>query len=141
MVVTAWKLDLQLHVQLVFITTKSCEFEPCSWREYTLCDTVCQWLAIGRWCSPVFSTNKTEIVLKVAFNTIIPILNMILNFYPFIYVLESWTIQRRSSLDCCIYIYIYIIFYCKFIFSLNTNFVVFVDIIKQRKLRHHERYM
>jgi len=27
-VVTAWKLDLQLHVQLMFITTKSCEFDP-----------------------------------------------------------------------------------------------------------------
>jgi hypothetical protein len=41
----------------------------------TLCDTVCQWLAAGRWVSPdppVFSTNKTdrndiaEILLKVA---------------------------------------------------------------------------
>ena len=47
----------------------------------TLCDKVCQWLAAGRWFSlgtPVSSTNKTdrnditEILLKVALNTINP---------------------------------------------------------------------
>jgi hypothetical protein len=47
----------------------------------TLCDKVCQWLAAGRWFSlgtPVSSTNKTdchnvtEILLKVALNTIAP---------------------------------------------------------------------
>jgi hypothetical protein len=42
----------------------------------TLYDKVCQWLATGRWFSPVSSTNKTdshdmtEILLKVALNTI-----------------------------------------------------------------------
>ena len=45
----------------------------------TLCDKVCQWLATGRWFSlgpPFSSTNKTdrhdktEILLKVALNTI-----------------------------------------------------------------------
>ena len=39
----------------------------------TLCDKVCQWLAIGRWFSPgppVFSTNKTEVLLKVVLSTI-----------------------------------------------------------------------
>jgi hypothetical protein len=45
----------------------------------TVCDKVCQWFATGRWFSPglpVFSTNKTdrhdktEILLKVALNTI-----------------------------------------------------------------------
>ena len=45
---------------------------------YGKCDTVCQWLATGRWFSPsppVSSTNKTdrhditEIFLKVALNT------------------------------------------------------------------------
>jgi hypothetical protein len=56
------------------------EFESRSGRGVTtLCDKVCQWLATGRWFSPgppVFSTNKTdrhditEILLKVAFNTI-----------------------------------------------------------------------
>jgi hypothetical protein len=53
-----------------------------SWRgvlEITLCDKDCQWLAVGRWFSPgtpVSSANKTdhhdktEILLKVALNTI-----------------------------------------------------------------------
>jgi hypothetical protein len=39
----------------------------------TLCDNVFQWLATGRWFSPgppLSSTNKTEILLKVALNTI-----------------------------------------------------------------------
>ena len=42
----------------------------------TLCDKVCQWLAAGRLFFPVSSTNKTdshnitEILLKVALNTI-----------------------------------------------------------------------
>ena len=61
---------------------KSCEIESCSWRgvlDTTLYDKVCQWLAAGRWFSPgtpVSSTNKTdrhnatEILLKVALNTI-----------------------------------------------------------------------
>ena len=41
----------------------------------TLCEKVCQWLATGRWFSPVTSINKTdrhditEILLKVALNT------------------------------------------------------------------------
>ena len=47
----------------------------------SLCNKVCQWLAAGLWFStgtPVFSTNKTdchditEILLKVALNTIKP---------------------------------------------------------------------
>ena len=57
-------------------------FDPRSWRgvlDTTLCDKVCQWLAIGPWFSPgtpVSSTNITdrydiaEILLKVALNTI-----------------------------------------------------------------------
>ena len=57
----------------------SCEFEPRSWwgaLDTTLCDKICQWLATGRWFSPVSSTNETdrneiiEILLKVAINTI-----------------------------------------------------------------------
>ena len=60
----------------------SCEFEPHSWwveLDTTLCDKFCQWLETDRWFSlgtPVSSTNKidchntTEILLKVAFNTI-----------------------------------------------------------------------
>ena len=41
-----------------------------------MCDKVCQWLVAGRWFTSVFFTNKTdrhditEILLKVAFNTI-----------------------------------------------------------------------
>jgi hypothetical protein len=62
----------------------SCEFESHSWLDVldaTLCDKVCQWLEAGRWFSPgtpVSSTNKidrhdiTEILLKVALNTITP---------------------------------------------------------------------
>ena len=37
----------------------------------TLCDKVCQWLAIGRGFSPcnlVYYTNKTEMLLKAALN-------------------------------------------------------------------------
>jgi hypothetical protein len=63
----------------------SCEFEPRSWRgvfDTTLYDQVCQWLATDQWFSsgtPVSSTNKTgclditEILLKVALNTITPL--------------------------------------------------------------------
>jgi hypothetical protein len=57
-----------------------CEFESHS-GDTTLCDKVCQWLAIGRWFSPgypVSFTNKTDrhditaILLKVALNAIRP---------------------------------------------------------------------
>jgi hypothetical protein len=57
----------------------------CSWQgvlDTTLCDKICQWLATGRWFSPVPSTNKTnrhditEILLKVALNTINQTINM-----------------------------------------------------------------
>ena len=56
----------------------------------TLCDKVCQWLAASRWFSPgtpVSSTNKTdrhditEILLKVAFNTITL-------YYIYIYIIH-----------------------------------------------------
>ena len=77
------------HMVVGFITTyaisayhhKSCEFESRSWRgvlDTTLCGKVCQWLATGRWISPVLgfsSTHKTdrhditEILLKMALNT------------------------------------------------------------------------
>jgi len=61
------------------ITLNRCYLENSrSWRgvlDTALCDTICQWLAAGRWFSPgttVSSTNKTdrhdiaEILLKVA---------------------------------------------------------------------------
>ena len=71
-----------------------CGLELCWWRgvlDTTLCDKVCQCLAVCRWLSlgtPVSSTYKTdhhdiaEIVLKVALNTINNI-NTVFNFVPF----------------------------------------------------------
>ena len=59
----------------------SCEFESQLGEDTTLCDKVCQWHAAGQWfstCTPVSSTNKTErhditeLLLKVALNTITP---------------------------------------------------------------------
>jgi hypothetical protein len=53
----------------------------------TLCDKICQWLATGRWFSPVSSTNKTdrhditEILLKVALNTIKQTISSLVNSY------------------------------------------------------------
>jgi hypothetical protein len=53
-----------------------CELESHSWRgvlDTTFCDKVCQWLATGRWFFPgttIFSIDITEILLKVALNTI-----------------------------------------------------------------------
>ena len=69
--------------KISFYHRYSCKFESRLWRGVlitTLCDKVSQWLVAGRWFSlgtTVSSTNKTdchdiaEILLKVAFNTII----------------------------------------------------------------------
>ena len=68
-----WYLDLQLLVQSVPITT-NCEFEPCSGKtilDTILCDNVCQCFSPG---TSVSSTNKTEILLKVALNNLTLIL-------------------------------------------------------------------
>ena len=86
----------------------------------TVCDKVCQWLATGRWfslCTPVSSTNKTdhheitEILLKVALNTIIQT-NQIKNNYVISIDLRHWVkiskicfsakhaAIRRKSKDC-----------------------------------------
>ena len=70
-------------IYLIFVTSRNQCLSPLMlwvWisiraRCTTLCDKVCQWLATGRWFSPVSSTNKTdhhditEILLKVALNT------------------------------------------------------------------------
>ena len=81
--VIVWQLDLQLPVQSVPITIKVVGSNPAHVLDTTLCDKDYQWLAVGRRFSlgtPVSSTNKTgrhdiaEILLKVAFNTIILIL-------------------------------------------------------------------
>jgi len=99
-VVIVWQLDLQLPVQCAIGAYHHlcCEFESCSGGvlNTTLCDKVCQWLATGRWFSPgtpLSSINKTdhyvitEILLKVALNTIKPnqtkiVLSHVRNHFP-----------------------------------------------------------
>jgi len=85
-------------MQSVSITTNLVSLNPTQVRcvRYNICLKVCQWLATGQWFSrgtPVSSTNKTdhhditEILLKVALNTIIqsnPIQNYFLLKYIFI---------------------------------------------------------
>jgi hypothetical protein len=74
-VVLAWKLDLQLPVQSVPITTKVMSSNPVHGDVYSIQYYVRQLLATGWWFSsgtPVSSTNKTdrhditEISLEVA---------------------------------------------------------------------------
>jgi hypothetical protein len=67
----------------------SCEFELRSWQhilQTTLCDKVCQWLAVGRWLSPgtpVSSTNKTDHPEVINFNNIGWFLSVEeIGFYP-----------------------------------------------------------
>ena len=77
--VIVWQLDLQLPMQSVPIVTKVGS-NPVHGEMYSIQYYVikCQWLAIGRWLTPVSSTNKTDrhditkILLKVALNTINP---------------------------------------------------------------------
>jgi len=96
-----------------------CEFESCSWRgvlDTTMCDQVCQWLATGQWFSPgtpVSSTNKTdrnnitEIMMKVALNTVIH--PSLLNFF--------------CHCDCLVWTYICILSLLStaHIFSIHTG--------------------
>ena len=73
----------------------------------TLCHKVCQWLAAGQWFSldtPVSSTNKTdchdltEILLKVAFNTI----TLTLTLYLRKMQCPWWdSIQRPLTFNVC----------------------------------------
>ena len=68
--------QFKMIVSNVVSITITVEFESRKWRgvlDTKLCDKVCQRLAAGLWFSPgtpVSSTNKTEILLKVALNTI-----------------------------------------------------------------------
>ena len=76
----------------------------------TLCDKVCQWLAAGRWFStgtPVSSTNEidhhdiTEILLKVALNTITIITVRMLNFDSYLkndtgLIYQRWNLTAGS---------------------------------------------
>jgi hypothetical protein len=67
----------------------------------TLCDKVCQRLATGQWFSPVSSTNKTdrhditEILLKVALNTITltPNPNIYIYMYHYVFV-GTWVVRQ-----------------------------------------------
>jgi hypothetical protein len=90
-----------------------CEFEFHSWRgvlDATLCDKVCQWLAISRWFypgTPVSPANKsdhhdiTEILLEMALTTITS-LTLIL-------------IRLRGGSPCCFILLIYVT-------CINNNF-------------------
>ena len=80
-VVIVWWLDLQLPMQSVTISSKIVSSNPAHVLDTTLCDEVCQWLTVSQCFSPgtpVSSNNKmdchniTEILLKVALNTITP---------------------------------------------------------------------
>ena len=60
----------------------------------TLCDKVCQWLAVGQWFSPgtpdsltnkTYCNDITEILLKVVLNTITPNPNKIWTFWILAY--------------------------------------------------------
>jgi hypothetical protein len=75
----------------------------------TLCDKVCQWLASGRWFSPgppVSSTNKTdrhditEILLKVALNTIKQTNKPILYHNMLTLPLWSWQFILKNDYSC-----------------------------------------
>ena len=95
-VVIVWQLDLQLPMQSVFITTNVVSLNPAYGDVYAIkCDKVCQWLAAGWWFSPgtpVSSTNKidrhdiTEILLKVALNTITLTLIYVLSYGWVVYI-------------------------------------------------------
>jgi hypothetical protein len=86
-------------------------------RGTTLCDKVCQWLATGWWFSPgspVSSTNKTdrhditEILLKLALNTIKQTNNA--KMYIHLYIYCNKIHQSRQLVKK---------WYCKYILSLN----------------------
>ena len=73
----------------------------------TLCDNVCQWLATGRWFSPgppMPPTNKTErhditeIVLKVAINTIKQTNTCSIRFAMHVYMVVKFLLLTMSTL-------------------------------------------
>ena len=93
-----------------------------NYRNTTLHDKVCHWLATGRWWfSPgtlVSSTNKTDshditdILLKVVLNTIHPhpLLNFLINSFKFQRIQKIWYwIQVSQMFTVSIYIHQYLI--------------------------------
>ena len=78
---------------------------PLRWGDLdtTLCDKLCQWLAAGWFFFPVSSTNKTdhhditEILLKVALNTITQTLHEFEKFHLF----SEWSrAQQMYNFSC-----------------------------------------
>ena len=95
----------------------SCEFKSCTWQDVldtTFCDKVCQGLATGRWFSLgtlISSTNKTdchdttEILLKVALNTINPTNHFINTVDSHCLELGWLEFLSKSRTSLCINIY------------------------------------
>jgi len=84
-----------------------CEFESCSWRgaiDTTLCDEVCLWPAAGWWFIqgiPVSSTNISEILLKVALNTIILELQCSIIYHIKLLLITSYCMLCLMSKEQC----------------------------------------
>ena len=115
-------MDLQLPVQSVHITTKVVSLNPAHGKVYSIQHyvvKVCHWLATGRWFSldtPVSPTNKTdhyditEILLKVALNTISLTLNPRWPPYPpilllietFFYIFPKTLSYDVTRLERCV---------------------------------------
>jgi hypothetical protein len=84
MLVIVWYLDLQLPVQSVPITTKVVSSNHVHGEMYSICNIM--WKSLSVTCDSSFfppgtlvsSINKTEILLKVALNTINQPTNQIL---------------------------------------------------------------
>jgi hypothetical protein len=110
--VIVWKLDLQLPMQSVPITTDVVSSNLDQREVYNIIDKVCQWLATGRWfspCPPVSSTNKTDlhdttgILLKVALNTTKQTNNtLIRNGWPMVSRSKSHNSRLHRGLNECL---------------------------------------
>jgi hypothetical protein len=103
----------------------------------TLCDKVCQWLATSRWFSPgppVSSTNKIEILFKVALNTIKQINIVHPTHEKNLYFFNCWLIYQAydifiivdPQLESCILFYI--LYSLKLGTPLQYNLVSFLNI-------------
>ena len=93
-------------MQSVPITTDVVSLNLDQGRYTTLCDQVCQWFATGQWFSPVSSTNKTdrhdipvhvtEILLKVALNTIKQTNKQYFELFEIDFCLSRHTLWKES---------------------------------------------
>jgi hypothetical protein len=95
----------------------------------TLCDKVCQWLAIGRWFSLISSTNKTDccditvILLKVALNTITLKSVAIIWRYNYVYQKRNLTFCFLIGNQIITYIQFSFITYIQFSFKTDQCFL------------------